>query len=151
MRHHLHTEIQIDTPPEIVWEVLTDLDRYADWNPFITSAQGTVEVGRQLTNRLDPPGGKAMTFRPRVTAVERGKAFEWIGHLGVRGVFDGRHRFELTATATGTLLTQQEEFTGVLVRLLRSSLDHRTKAGFEQMNAALKTRAEAVAAGTVAS
>jgi hypothetical protein len=34
--------------------------------------------------------------------------------------------------------------------LLRSSLDSRTKAGFEQMNTALKTRTETVAAGTVA-
>jgi hypothetical protein len=150
MHHHLHTEIEIDAAPDVVWDVLTDLDRYPEWNPFITSADGTAEVGRQLTNRLEPPGGKAITFRPRVTEVETQKTFEWLGRLGVRGVFDGRHRFDLEPTATGTHLVHSEEITGVLVRPMRSSLDSQTKPGFEAMNAALKTRAEAIATGTVA-
>lgn len=150
MHHQLHTEIDIDAPPDVVWSVLTDLDAYAAWNPFITSAEGTAEVGRQLTNRMEPPGGKAVTFRPRVTVVDPEQTFEWLGHLGFRGVFDGRHRFQLEATAAGTRLTQDEELTGALVRPMRGSLDSHTKAGFEAMNAALKTRAEAIAAGTVA-
>ena len=40
MHHELHTEIDIDATPEVVWQVLTDLDRWADWNPFITSSVG---------------------------------------------------------------------------------------------------------------
>jgi hypothetical protein len=36
-----------------------------------------------------------------------------------------------------------EQFSGVLVRLLRKSLDTQTHAGFEALNTALKTRAEA--------
>ena len=150
MHHQLHTEIDIDAPPDVVWSVLTDLDGYSAWNPFITSAEGTAEVGRQLTNRLEPPGGRAITFRPRVTMVDPERTFEWLGRLGFRGVFDGRHRFELKPTATGTHLVHGEEMTGLLVRVLRSSLDSQTKPGFEAMNTALKTRAESIAAGTVA-
>jgi hypothetical protein len=30
-------EIQIAAPPEIVWEVLTDFDRWQDWNPEVKS------------------------------------------------------------------------------------------------------------------
>ncbi len=150
MHHHLHTEIEIDAAPDVVWSVLTDLDGYAAWNPFITSAEGTVEVGEKLTNRMEPPGGRAITFRPRVTEVEATSTFEWLGRLGVPGVFDGRHRFELEPTATGTRLVHGEKMTGLLVRVLRSSLDSQTKPGFEAMNAALKTRAEAISAGTVA-
>lgn len=143
MKHDLHTSIDIDAPPEIVWEMLTDLDEYATWNPFVVSASGTVAVGERLTNRLQPPGGKAMTFRPTVTEVEPERTFEWLGHLGVRGLFDGRHRFELQATPTGTHLVHREDFSGILVRLMKRSLDSRTAAGFEAMNAALKARAEA--------
>lgn len=150
MHHHLHTEIEIDAAPDIVWDVLTDLDRYTEWNPFITSSEGTAEVGRQLTNRMEPPGGKAITFRPRVTVVEPEQTFEWLGRLGFRGVFDGRHRFELEATETGTRLLHGEDLTGLLVRPMRNSLDSQTKPGFEEMNAALKTRAEAIATGTAA-
>lgn len=142
MAHDLHSEIDVEATPETVWSILTDLTAYPEWNPFITSAEGTVTVGARLVNRLEPPGGKPMTFKPVVTAIEPNRTLEWLGRLGVAGVFDGRHRFELTPTADGTRLVQSEHFTGVLVPFMTKSLDTKTKAGFEAMNAALKVRAE---------
>jgi hypothetical protein len=147
MRHSLHTEIDIEATPDVVWDVLTDLDRYADWNPFITSSSATLEVGETMVNVMQAPGGKAMTIKPRITELENEKTFEWLGSLGFRGVFDGRHRFEIHPATTGTRLMQSETFSGVLVRLLRKALDTKTKAGFEAMNVALKTRAESVHGG----
>ena len=144
MHHELHTEIEIDAPAQTVWTVLTDLDQYSEWNPFIVEASGDVEVGKRLVNRLRPPGGRAMTIKPAVTAVETAKTFEWLGHLGFPGVFDGRHRFDLEATPSGgTKLVQSEQFNGVLVRVMRKMLDNQTRDGFEAMNSALKARAEA--------
>lgn len=142
MHHELHTTIDIDAPAEVVWGVLTDLDRYREWNPFITSSAGVPVVGGTLVNRMEPPGMRSMTFRPTVTVVEHARTFEWLGRLGVPGLFDGRHRFELRATGTGTALTQSESFDGLLVRVLRRSLDSATRAGFDAMNSALKERAE---------
>jgi len=84
-----------------------------------------------------------MTIKPTVTVVEEGSVFEWLGRLGAPGIFDGRHRFELHPTATGTRLVHDEYFRGVLVRLLRSSLDNETTARFVAMNSALRARAEA--------
>ena len=151
MRHELHTEIEIDAPTEVVWRILTDLAAYEAWNPLIVSAAGEVRVGARLTNRLQPPGSRAVTFRPTVTeAVDAAdpagtRVLEWLGHLGVPGVFDGRHRFELHPTpAGGTRLVHGEQFSGLLVRMFRRSLDSSTVAGFEAMNAALKQRAEAM-------
>lgn len=144
MRHQLHTEITIDSPPQIVWDLLVDLGTYRDWNPFIVSAEGVVAVGERLTNRLKSPGGKVMTFRPTVTVFEPAETFEWLGRLGMPGVFDGRHRFELHALPNGgTKLIHSEKLNGLLVRPLRRSLDTKTTQGFEAMNAALKTKAEA--------
>lgn len=145
MHHELHTDIDINATPEVVWQVLTDLDRYPEWNPFITSSVGKPEVGNKLVNRMEPPGGMAITFKPQVTVVERQKSFEWLGKLGFSGVFDGRHRFELEACPTGTKVTHSESLDGILVRILRTSVDTKTKAGFEAMNVALKARAESVA------
>jgi hypothetical protein len=142
MKHELRTEIDIEATRETVWAILTDLGAYAEWNPFITSSQGTVAVGERLVNRMEPPGGKEATFKPTVTVVESADTFEWLGRLVLHGVFDGRHRFELESTSTGTHLTHGEHFSGALARFLRKSLDTQTVAGFEAMNAALKTRAE---------
>lgn len=143
MRHHLKTSIDIDTSPSEVWRILTDLGAYQEWNPFIVSASGKVAVGEELVNRLQPPGGRPMTFRPNVTAVEQDRTFEWLGHLGIAGIFDGRHRFNLEPIASGTRLDHTEHFDGVLVRFMRKSLDRRTLEGFNAMNRALKNRAEA--------
>ena len=74
------------------------------------------------------------------------QVFEWWGHLVVRGLFDGRHRFELEPTARGTRVAHTETFTGILVPLLRRSLDTHTAAGFELMNHALKAQVERVQA-----
>ena len=140
MRHEIRSEIEIEAPPDAVWAQLADLGGYAEWNPFITRAEGTARAGERLSLRMQPSGGRAMTIRPTVTTAATGSTFEWLGHLGVPGVFDGRHRFELTPTPAGTRLVQSESFRGLLVRPLRRSLDTGTRAGFEAMNAALRRR-----------
>lgn len=143
MAHELRTEIEIDAPPATVWAILSDLAVYPDWNPFITSSEGTLAVDEQLVNRLEPPGGKPLTFKPAVTEIQPGRAFEWLGRLVLPGLFDGRHRFEVVPHGDRTRLLHMERFTGVLVPLMRKSLDTHTLAGFEAMNTALKSRAEA--------
>lgn len=143
MAHDLLTEIEIDAAPETVWAILTDLAAYPDWNPFITASEGTVAVGERLTNRLEPPGGKALTIKPTVAEVDHGRVFEWLGRLAIPFVFAGRHRFELVPNGDGTRLIHTEHFTGLLVPFMKESLDTKTVAGFEAMNSALKVRAEA--------
>lgn len=138
MRHEISAAVDIEAPPDAVWARLTDLPGYADWNPFIPSASGQVRPGERLALRLQPPGGRALPIRPTVTEVVDGAVFEWLGHLGVTGLFDGRHRFELTPTPQGTRVVQSESFSGVLVRPLRGFLDGGTLAGFRAMNDALR-------------
>jgi hypothetical protein len=140
VRHEIRAEIDIEAPPAEVWRHLVDLAAYPDWNPFIPAASGVPEVGRKLSLRLQPPGSRGLAIRPTVTAATEPSVFEWLGHLVVPGLFDGRHRFELSPTPTGTRLVQSEFFSGVLVRPLRRFLDGGTRAGFEAMNAALRRR-----------
>ncbi len=138
----LHTEVLIEASPAEVWAILTDFSRYGEWNPFMVDASGVAIMGTQLRVTLAPPGGRRITLSPEVTAVAAGEVLEWWGHLGVRGLFDGRHRFELHRADRGTRLVQSEVFTGVLVPFVARSLDRGTAAGFALMNAALKAQAE---------
>lgn len=142
----LHTEVLIDASPSEVWAVLTDFSRYGEWNPFLVDAGGVPREGTTLRITLAPPGGRRITLNPEITAVAPGEVLEWWGHLGVRGLFDGRHRFELRAEGGGTRLIQSEIFTGVLVPFVARSLDRGTAAGFALMNSALKAQAEKQAA-----
>ncbi len=98
----LETDIAIAASPDQVWGVLVDFDAYPEWNPFITSIAGLAQPGEQLAVALTLPGGRTITMRPRVQAVEPTQRFAWLGHLGVRGVFDGAHELVLQAGADGT-------------------------------------------------
>ena len=143
----IETTTEIAATPDAVWAVLTDFERYADWNPFITAAEGTARVDERLRIRVHPPRSRAMTFKPTVTAAVPGERLEWLGRLGVRGLFDGRHEFRLEALADDrTRLVQRESFSGLLTGLLLN--DARIRNGFEAMNDALKTRVEATSAAT---
>ena len=141
----LNTNVEINAPAEIVWDVLTDFSAYPAWNPFIREAEGEIRVGARLRIHLHPPGGKPMTFRPVVQQVEPPHAFRWRGRLLLPGLFDGEHIFDIQALAEDRVrLAHREQFSGLLVPLLWKSLDTHTRQGFEAMNAALKQRVEAM-------
>jgi hypothetical protein len=143
MAKQLRAEIDVHATPERVWQVLTDFAAYPQWNPFITRADGEARRGRRLTLRMQPAGGRGMTFRPTVLEAAQGRQLRWLGRLLVPGLFDGEHRFTIRPLGDGQVrLVQQEDFRGLLVPLLARSLDRRTLPAFEQMNQALKRRAE---------
>jgi hypothetical protein len=146
----LDTRIDIDAAPDDVWATLVDVERYREWNPFITSIEGELRVGGRLRVRLQPPGGRGIVMRPVVQAVEARSRFGWLGHLLVPHAFDGAHEFVVEARGRGAAtFVQREEFGGLLVPLFGRVLD-RTLEGFEAMNAALKARVEEQARAHVA-
>jgi hypothetical protein len=139
------TEIEIDAPPERVWDVLTDFESFPEWNPFLREADGERTVGSRLKVRIEPPGGRAMTFRPKVIAVEPNRELRWLGRVLVPGLADGEHVFSLESSTEGrTRFVHREEFRGPLWALLKGTLE-RSEEGFDAMNAALKARVEATA------
>jgi hypothetical protein len=132
----------IEASKERVWDVLADFSSYPEWNPFIKRISGEPTVGAQLEARLEPPGGKGITIRPKVLSAAPGQELKWLGHLLIPGIFDGEHHFLIQDLGQGrTRFIQQEVFKGVLVPLTGRILE-KTGEGFEQMNKALKERAE---------
>lgn len=141
--YQLQTEIEIEAAPNRIWEILTDFAAYQEWNPFIRFVHGVPQQGSRLEVRIQPSGTKGMTFRPSVLTADVGRELRWLGRFLLPGLFDGEHRFLIEPIANGKVRFQQsEQFSGILVPIFRSSLDRDTKRGFEEMNLAIKTRAE---------
>jgi hypothetical protein len=139
----LRTAIEIGASAEQVWTVLTDFEAYPRWNPFIRRVDGVLAERSRLRVRIQPPGGRAMTFRPRVVRVEPDRAFAWRGRTLIPGLFDGEHSFALEPAAGGFVrFVHAETFRGLLVPLVARTLRTTTRHGFEAMNRALKTRVE---------
>lgn len=85
-----------------------------------------------------------MTFAPTVIRMAPNEELRSLGRLLLPRVFDREHSFELSPTTEGgTRFVQQEQFRGLLVPLLWSSVSTNAKRGFEAMNTVLKERAEA--------
>lgn len=139
----LETEVFVDAPVESVWEILVRVDRYAEWNPALPEAAGEAVVGGELHVLIEWPGLKRDRYRLRVTEVEAGKSFAWLGRFGVRGLMDGLHRFELEPRASGGVVVRQREtFSGLLVPLFAPWLRDNVLRGFVQVNEALRERVE---------
>lgn len=133
--------VDIEAPADAVWPVVTDLGAYADWNPFMERASGSLRVGERLEITMRP-GTRTMAFRPTVQEIIVGRSIRWLGRLPVPGLFDGAHRLTIEPLDAGrSRFSQREEFSGLLVPLL-GSLIRDTEAGFAAMNQALKRRVE---------
>lgn len=137
MKHQISTSVEINASKEIVWNILTDFNNYS-WNPFIKKIEGLTEVDKSFKVEL---GG--MKFKPVLKSFTKNKEFSWLGNLWFKGIFDGRHQFEIIENNNGSItFVQSESFSGILVPLLKKKLNTETKDGFKDMNEALKKLAE---------
>jgi hypothetical protein len=142
LRHNLDTAVEIEAPAERVWEVLTDLEAYPTWNPFIRRAAGELRRGARIQVTVQPPGRSEFSFEPTLIAVEPGRELRWLGHLGVRGLFDGEHGFTIEPLGDNRVRFRHHEvMRGLLVPFLGGMLSD-TERGFHEMNRALKARVE---------
>jgi hypothetical protein len=84
-----------------------------------------------------------MLFCPTVLVAEPNRELRWLGHLLLPGIFDGEHSFVVEPLGEGHVrFIQRERFKGLLVPFLSKMLDGDISRGFNEMNRALKLRAE---------
>lgn len=138
----LRTEIQIQAAPEKVWQILTDLAKYPEWNPFITQAIGRVEVGARVEITV-PSGSKEMNLHCKVIKAEPRQMLCWKYHVISPLLFRGEHSFTIEPMGSNYVrFVDQEVFNGLLVPLQAKDIDTNSRYGFEAMDKALKMRAE---------
>ena len=139
---NLHTEITINAPAEKVWNILTDFEKFGEWNPFILSIEGKQEIGAQLKVVLKNGNGTSI-FKPKVLILEKNKSFEWLGSLPIPGLFNGQHHFKLEKISEHQInFIHGEHFSGLLAGIIMKQIGEATQQSFMAMNKALKERAE---------
>ncbi len=63
-------EIEISTPADRVWRVLTDFATNPEWNPFVRRGAGESKVVSRLNCYVQPSGGKEMSSCPKVLVLD---------------------------------------------------------------------------------
>ncbi|MFT4957946.1 MAG: hypothetical protein ACI9EZ_001266, partial [Halobacteriales archaeon] len=121
--------------------------RYDEWNPY-TRIEGEAIEGTTLRVAPGPKAGRMPTFRPRVRSAIPNQELRWLGHLYVRGLFDGEHRFRIESLGDDrSRLTQEETFSGILVGPITRRYGEQTESNFRGVNEAIKERAESMSMG----
>ena len=71
--------VEIDAPASVVWDVLVDLPRYGEWNPFCVKCESTLEIGAPVVMTLASPWDptELSTMTEYVCAVEPEKLLAW--------------------------------------------------------------------------
>lgn len=141
----IKTEIVINAPASVVWDVLMDFKAYPEWNPFVISIEpknSPVQVGGRLKNVIKV-GEKENTFKPVILTLDVNSELKWRGAAPL-GMFTGTHYFRIEKISENSCkLLHGEHFKGWLRGFIMKRIGQQTHEGFISLNKALKARAEA--------
>jgi uncharacterized protein YndB with AHSA1/START domain len=129
-------EAEIAAPPERVWELITGIERWPEWNPDVKSASLDGEVAPGSTFRWKAgPGTITSTLRH----VDPPHEIAWTGKtMGIAAV----HVHRLEPREGGTRVVSEESWAGFPVRVLRGRMAKTLQTSLESGLAHLKAAAE---------
>lgn len=135
-------EIELHATAEQVWQVLTDLDKYSEWNPLLYRGVGEVEIGEAVEVSAKT-ASKDMKFICKVTEVEPYHKFAWKFHVIHPFLFRGLHIFQIEPIDKQMVrFIDQEQFEGLLLPLQAKDLETNALSAMVEMGEALKKRVE---------
>jgi hypothetical protein len=132
--------IDIDAPPKVVWDVLTDFGRWPEWNPEVKSMSfdGPLAPGSEFRWKAGPG-----TIVSTLEELEPPRFVRWRGRtMSIKAI----HEWRLDARDGGTRVETEESFAGTLARLLRGmlqkTLDKSLDEGLEHLKREAERRAQ---------
>lgn len=135
-------EIMIKAPVEKVWHILTDLEKYAEWNPLLYQVNGKVEVGETVI-AYAKTASKDMKFICTVTRVEPLLEFAWRFPVIHPILFRGEHIFRIEPVDDFDVrFIDREWFKGLLLPTQAKDLQSNGLKAMVDMGKALKNLAE---------
>ena len=137
----IRSGVTIAAPIPKVWAILVDFPRYPEWNPYIRSIEGEPRPGARLHVCVVPAQHRERRYSPVVVKAAEGEELGWKGRYWHRLMLV-EHSFRLEHDGPGTRFRQDASFSGFLVRFVGDEQRAAFRGGLEEMNAALKRRAE---------
>src|SRR5664279_52144 len=140
----LRSEVQIAASAAIVWEVITNLRAYPEWNPLIVQAEGQVSEGAVIATTINLPGNRERNLRCRVVKLALKSELRWVSTFLLRTLSHSEQYFQLQPLDGDQVrLAVGENFSGILAPHTQAQLAQISQ-GLALMNQAIKRRAEAL-------
>ncbi len=129
-------DIEIRATPEVVWDLLADIDNWPRWNRDVKEA--TLMGGLRESSVFRWKAGPG-TITSTLEKVDRPREIGWRGKtMGINAV----HVYKLEPSAEGTKVHTEESFDGLVVSLLKRSMRKTLQKGIDGGLAHLKAEAE---------
>ena len=140
----ISTEIEISAPPEKVWGIIANVEKWHEWSPIINQSSGTADLGSKvvITMAGKEEGVDGPKYSPTITKFESPKLFRWSAQMMAGFIFTNDKVFELVATETGTRVIHKELFKGLMAPLMCGTMEKGVPPMLKSMNQALKEMAE---------
>jgi hypothetical protein len=105
--------VVVDAPRAAIWSLLTEFDRYDEWNPYITRARGDASVGSTIELGFREAGDD--TEVGTVLIVNPFRKIEWRTRVVAPGVLDREQIFRVLPLEAGQWeVVQEVRIEGVL-------------------------------------
>lgn len=143
MKVKIENRIGVTATAPAIWEVLSDISAWPEWNPLYTRAAGVLRIGAQLDLEVAVPGQPKRMIRPVIADWVPNDQIHWnLRMLG--GLVKTTRYLEIEQlTETGCIFTNGELFDGLLGRSIAKRMLRELREGFAAMGEALKARVEA--------
>ncbi len=143
MKVKIEHRIGIPLPATAIWDVLSDISAWPEWNPLYPRANGVLRIGAQLDLTVSLAGQPNRDIRPIIADWVPNDQIHWnLRALG--GLVTSTRYLEIEQlTETGCIFTNGELFDGYLGPSVAKRLRPALRAGFAAMGEALKARVEA--------
>ncbi|WP_216914826.1 SRPBCC domain-containing protein [Nocardia noduli] len=140
--------VYIDAPADLVWQVITDLPRYGEWNPFVKRCESTLEPGAPIDMLVTVIGSAPRKQREWIRTNIPGRELSYSMKPVPAGAL--RSLRSHTVTPAGEHRTRYEshfELDGWLHPVVAAILGRNLRHGFEGMTAGIQLRAESLRTG----
>jgi alpha-tubulin suppressor-like RCC1 family protein len=140
-----HSEATINAPPELIWDIILDLDSYPEWNPYTIAMQSTLKVGDAMVMTVKMSDLVTLTQTEYIRVIEPGHKICWGIDTDTPELNSGERCQWLEPKADGTTRYVTEDLIeGTLNPIVNALFDQDVQTGFDAVAASLKTRAEAL-------
>jgi hypothetical protein len=136
--------IGVKAPASIIWEAITELERWPEWNPLYPKAAGLVRIGQTLDLTLALPGAAPRRIAPVVLDWVPNEQLHWrMNELA--GLVRRLRYIEIEALGSANCIVSNGEiFKGLLgTTVLRRNVS-KLRQGYAAMGVALRDRAESL-------
>ena len=149
MQFKVEHRVGVPTNSKAIWDVLSDLGRWPEWNALYPEIHGLLRIQQRLAITEAFPGQPRRVIKPTVFDWVPNAQIIWI-HSEMGGLVKRIRYIEiepLTEEDTNCILSNGEIYDGLLGPTVGKGKRRWLKRGFERLNTDIVERLKNVAAG----